>query len=352
MDDRITYRDAGVNIDAGNEAVERIREILSGSNRRVSGCEEVGGIGGFSGAIRPFLQGYTDPLLIGSTDGVGTKLLLALEYGRLDDVGQDLVAMCVNDLVVCGARPLFFLDYIATAKLDPDEIEVIVTSVQAACEESDCLLIGGETAEMPGMYAPGHTDLAGFAVGIVDRKKIIDGHRVKPGDVVLGIASSGIHSNGFSLVRKVIERAGWLPNEVLEGCESPLIDIVLKPTKLYVRPLLKLFEELGTSVKACAHITGGGLTENIPRVIPDTCSVILHRKSWPEPPIFGKIIGMANLPDDEADRTFNRGIGCAVVVDSKKAGKAVKVLESSGETVWKIGEIIERKKNKPPITIK
>ncbi len=339
MSDPITYRDAGVDIDAGNEAVERIKNILRGSPRNVAGGEEVGELGGFAGAFRPFLEGYKDPLLVASTDGVGTKLLIALENGRLDGVGQDLVAMCVNDLIVGGARPLFFLDYIATAKLDPDEIETIVGSIQNACKESDCLLIGGECAEMPGMYAPGHTDLAGFSVGVVDKSKVIDGSAVKPGDIVLGLASSGIHSNGFSLVRKVIEQAGWKMNETLPGCDKSLLETVLEPTKLYVKPAMALIDEIGDRVKACAHITGGGIIENIPRSIPDGLGVSIKYGSWPEHAIFGLIREAANLPDDEMYRTFNCGIGFTVVVSPENAEVAVAILTESGETVYRIGEI-------------
>ena len=232
MSDPLTYRDAGVDIDAGNEAVNRIRRILAGRPRKVPGGEVVGGIGGFAGCFRPFLAGYDDPLLVAATDSVGTKILIALEHNRLVGVGQDAVAMCVNDLVVAGVRPLFFLDYIGINKIDPDQIEGIVASIQRACEESECLLIGGEIAEMPAMYAPGHTDLAGFAVGIADAGKLIDGAAVRPGDIILGLASSGLHSNGFTLVRKLVEREGWKWDETLPECDAPLLETVLRPTKL------------------------------------------------------------------------------------------------------------------------
>jgi phosphoribosylformylglycinamidine cyclo-ligase len=351
-----TYRDAGVDIDAGNEAVERIKRMLKGHPMKVPGGEAVGGIGGFGGCFRPILKGYKDPLLVGSTDGVGTKLLVALEYNRLETIGQDLVAMCVNDLVVGGARPLFFLDYIATAKLEPDQVETIVGSIQKACEESQCLLIGGETAEMPGMYAPGHTDLAGFAVGIVDSDKAIDGSSVAPGDIVLGLASSGLHSNGYSLVRKVIENTGWKPDEFLLECTEPLLDIVIKPTRLYVKPLLALYDALGTGnnggVKSVAHITGGGLAEKIIRVIPETCAIMLERSRWPEPGIFRRIRDAAALSDAEMDRTFNRGIGCVVVVKRGDVSKAGKILEAAGEKVYEIGRIEARKGKGSRITIK
>jgi phosphoribosylformylglycinamidine cyclo-ligase len=356
MSEPITYKDAGVDIDAGNEAVERIKKVLKGTPRKVVGGEEVGGIGGFSGLFRPFLRHYADPLLVSSTDGVGTKLLLALENNMLTGIGQDLVAMIVNDLVVTGARPLFFLDYIATGKLDPAQIETIIKSIQRACEESDCLLVGGECAEMPGMYAPGHTDLAGFGVGIVDRESIIDGTGLQSGDIVLGLASSGFHSNGFSLVRKVIERKSFPSNDiVLDVSGKTVLEQFLEPTRLYVKPLMALFTELGTgshgSVKACAHVTGGGLIENPARVIPENLAIEIKRDSWPEPAVFQWLKAVADLPDHEMDRTFNRGIGFVVVVSNTRAQWAKEVLEKQGEKVYEIGRIIDRPKNAQRVTI-
>jgi len=342
MSEKITYRDAGVDIDAGNEAVARIVNILGGSPRTVAGGEEVGGIGGFSGLYRPFLKEMDDPLLVASTDGVGTKLLLTLEHRKLDGVGQDLVAMCVNDLVVCGARPLFFLDYIATAKLDPDEIETIVGSIQKACVESDCLLIGGECAEMPGMYAPGHTDLAGFTVGAVDRSNVIDGSAVAAGDVIIGLASSGLHSNGFSLVRKVIDKAGWSADEILDGCDRPLIDTVLEPTKLYVKPILELMDKIGVGengIKSCSHITGGGFVENIKRVIPGDLTAKIYTSRWKRHAIFDHIMKVAGIDFAELHRTFNCGIGFVVVVPPEKTSEAIEILNGSGENAIEIGII-------------
>ena len=355
MSEKMTYRDAGVDIDAGNEAVNRIKRVLSGRPRKAPGGEVVGGIGGFAGFFRPVLTGYKDPLLVGATDSVGTKILIALEHNHLEGIGQDCVAMCVNDLVVAGVRPIFFLDYIGINKVDPDQIEAIVASIQRACEESECVLIGGEIAEMPAMYAPGHTDLAGFAVGIVDAEGVIEGRDVRPGDVVLGLASSGLHSNGFTLARKLAERDQWKWNETIPGWDAPVLDTVLRPTKLYVKPLLKLFDTIGVGkeggVKACAHITGGGLLENIPRVIPDGCAVRLKRDSWPEHPIFKWIQEAAGLPDEEMDRTFNRGIGCAVIVAASNAEKANSVLTKAGERVYRIGEVVEREPGTPAIRI-
>jgi phosphoribosylformylglycinamidine cyclo-ligase len=321
----------------------------------VDGGEEVGGIGGFSGLFRPFLAGYSDPILVSSTDGVGTKLLLALEYEKLDGVGQDLVAMVVNDLVVTGARPLFFLDYIATGKLDPAQVETIIRSIQAACVESDCLLAGGETAEMPGMYAPGHTDLAGFGVGIVDRGKVIDGSGVKSGDAVLALGSSGFHSNGFSLIRKLIELRKLHLYDIGHGPNEASIDTLLKPTRLYVRPLLALYSMLGVgakgAVKSVAHITGGGITENLARVIPKNLSAEIKRSSWEEPPVFRQVQEAAGLPDDEMDRTFNRGLGMVIVVDRAQSEEAKTLLEGLGERVYEIGAITERSPDAPPVYV-
>jgi phosphoribosylformylglycinamidine cyclo-ligase len=355
MSEPLTYRDAGVDIDAGDEAVKRIRKILKGSTRVVPGGEEVGGIGGFSALFRPDFHSLKDPLLVSSTDGVGTKLLIALEHKRLENIGQDLVGMVVNDIVVTGARPLFFLDYLATAKLEPDQVATIVGSIQKACEQSECLLVGGECAEMPGMYAPGHTDLAGFGVGMVDRERIVDGSNIIEGDVVLGVASSGFHSNGFSLVRKVIEKSNI---DICNRSEVPgetLLDSILKPTRLYVRPMLALFSQFGTgmggAIKSCAHITGGGLIENPARVIPDNLAMELDRKSWIEPAVFKMVQTEANLPDYEMDRTYNRGIGFTVVVAKGLAGAAIGFLEGMGERVYKIGRVVERKAGNPSVTI-
>jgi phosphoribosylformylglycinamidine cyclo-ligase len=350
-EERLTYRDAGVNIDAGNEAVERIKKILKQSQRKVTGGEEVGGIGGFSGLFRPFLAGYRNPLLVASTDSVGTKILIAIKHKILDGIGQDCVAMCVNDIIVGGARPLFFLDYIGTGHLDPDEIEILVGSVHRACVESDCLLIGGEIAEISTMYDPGQTDLAGFVVGIVDSDRVIDGRDVKPGDILLGLASSGIHSNGFSLVRKLMEMGTWELDSPLPGCEPTLIRTILEPTKLYVRPLMKLIDELGAGVKACAHITGGGLLENIPRSMPSELGVRIDHTTWTRQSIFYLIQECAHLPDDEMYRTFNCGIGFTIIVSPWDVERASRILEDAGEKVYKIGEVVIRKGDQSGVVI-
>lgn len=343
MNEPITYKNAGVNIDAGNEAVERIKKILKSTPRSVPGGEEYGSLGGFAGLFEPNLKGMSEPLLVGSTDGVGTKLLIALEHNRLEGIGQDLVAMCVNDLIACGARPLFFLDYLATAKLDPDQVESIVGSINRACVESECLLIGGECAEMPGMYAPGHTDLAGNAIGIVDKSKVIDGSTVKAGDVILGLGSSGVHSNGFSLVRKLIEKEGWKLSEIPLGCDKTYLDIFLVPTRLYVKPIMRLIEKFGageSGVKALAHITGGGLIENIPRVVPSGLTTRIRRGSWEIHPIFKHLQDAGKLDENELLRTFNCGIGFVVIVADELSNEASKALIESGENVFRIGEII------------
>ncbi|MCX6645560.1 MAG: phosphoribosylformylglycinamidine cyclo-ligase [bacterium] len=348
---KLTYRDAGVDIDAGNEAVERIKKILKSSSRIVPGGEEVGGIGGFSGLFRPKLGNYRNPLLVASTDSVGTKILIAIQHKILEGIGQDCVAMCVNDVIVGGARPLFFLDYIGTGHISPDEIEILVGSINRACEESDCLLIGGEIAEISTMYDPGQTDLAGFVVGIVDSDRVIDGHDVKPGDTLLGIASSGIHSNGFSLVRKLMEMGTWELESPLSGSEKPLIREILEPTRLYVRPLLKLIDELGAGVKACAHITGGGLLENIIRSMPAGLGVRIDHTTWQRQLVFHLIQQTAQLPDNEMYRTFNCGIGFTVIVSPWDAERAVNILEGAGEKVYKIGEVVERRGDQPGVVI-
>ena len=341
MPDPITYRDSGVDIDAGNEAVQRIKKILASSPKKVPGGMVIGGIGGFAGLFKPFLENYTEPLLVGSTDSVGTKILLALEHKKLNGIGQDVVAMCVNDLIASGSRPLFFLDYLGLNKADPDDIAALVKSVNDACIASDCILIGGECAEMPDMYAPGHTDLAGFAVGIVDRDKVIDGSKVKPGDAVIGLQSSGIHSNGFTLVRKLIDRAEWKLSEPMPGDEKPLIDVILEPTRLYVRAIMNLIELL--EVKALAHITGGGLIDNVPRAFPDQLAWKVAPDSWPIPKIFSLIQSSAKISGEEMWRTFNCGIGFVAVVDKAHLERALVSLKKSGEKPMYIGEIIEKR---------
>ena len=296
----LSYRDAGVDIDAGDDLVDRIKPLAKKTMRE----GVLAGIGGF-GALFEVPKRYKEPVLVSGTDGVGTKLRLAFEWNRHDTIGQDLVAMSVNDILVQGAEPLFFLDYFACGKLTVDTAATVVAGIAKGCELSGCALIGGETAEMPGMYPPGEYDLAGFAVGAVEKSKIITGNSIVPGDVVLAIGSSGAHSNGYSLVRKIIERAGAKPSDDLGG--KPLGDVVMAPTEIYVKPLLKLISEI--DVKGMAHITGGGLVDNVPRVLPENTQAVLHRDSWQMPELFRWLQMKGGVADAEMVRVFNCGIG-------------------------------------------
>jgi phosphoribosylformylglycinamidine cyclo-ligase len=326
----LSYKDAGVDIDAGDALVERIKPLAKKTIRE----GVLAGIGGF-GALFELPKRYTEPVLVSGTDGVGTKLKLAFEWNMHDTVGIDLVAMSVNDVLVQGAEPLFFLDYFACGKLDVDIAAAVVGGIARGCELSGCALIGGETAEMPGMYPAGEYDLAGFAVGAVEKSKILNGAGVKAGDVVLGLASSGVHSNGFSLVRKCIERAaGQLPS-TLDG--KPFRQAIMEPTRLYVKNVLAALA--AHPIKALAHITGGGLLENIPRVLPEGLAAHLGKGSWPQTELFAWLQRTAAISDHEMNRTFNNGIGMAVVVDAANAPATAQTLRSSGETVYEIGVI-------------
>jgi phosphoribosylformylglycinamidine cyclo-ligase len=300
------------------------------------------GIGGF-GALFEVPKRYKEPVLVSGTDGVGTKLRLAFEWNRHDTIGQDLVAMSVNDILVQGAEPLFFLDYFACGKLTVDTAATVVGGIAKGCELSGCALIGGETAEMPGMYPPGEYDLAGFAVGAVEKSKIITGATVAPGDVVLAIASSGAHSNGYSLVRKIIERAGAKPSDDLGG--RPLGDVVMEPTQIYVKPLLKLINEI--NVKGMAHITGGGLVDNVPRVLPENTQAVLHRDSWQMPELFRWLQMKGGVADAEMVRVFNCGIGMVVIVSAEQADAAIQSLKAEGLHAWTVGEVVERPTGAP-----
>jgi phosphoribosylformylglycinamidine cyclo-ligase len=326
----LSYRDAGVNIDAGDALVDRIKPFAKKTLR--DGV--LGGIGGF-GALFEVPKKYREPVLVSGTDGVGTKLKLAFELNRHDTVGQDLVAMSVNDILVQGAEPLFFLDYFACGKLHVDTAADVVKGIATGCELAGCALIGGETAEMPGMYPDGEYDLAGFAVGAVEKSKIIDGASIAPGDVVLGLASSGIHSNGYSLVRKIIERAQPDLDADFDG--RSLADALMAPTRIYVKPLLALMERI--AVKGMAHITGGGLVENIPRVLRDGLSAELDHRAWPLPPLFGWLQKHGGVADAEMHRVFNCGIGMAVIVSAADAQSAIGLLSGAGEQVWQIGHV-------------
>ena len=330
----LTYADAGVSIDAGNALVKAIGP-LARSTARPGADAELGGFGGFFDLKA---AGYKDPLLVAANDGVGTKLKLAIETGRHDGVGIDLVAMCANDLIVQGAEPLFFLDYYASGKLDSQVAAQVVASIAEGCKRAGCALIGGETAEMPDMYAAGDYDLAGFCVGAVERDKVLTGTNIAPGDVILGLASSGVHSNGFSLVRRVIEREGWnLDQQMPGGGGRALAEILLEPTRIYVRSLLPLVQEL--HIKGLAHITGGGLLENIPRVLPKGYHAVLETDRWPFPLVFSLLQDGGRIAPEEMARTFNCGVGMAVLVDVDEVAFVTSALEGAGETVFEIGRV-------------
>ncbi len=334
----LSYRDAGVDIDAGDALVDRIKPLAKKTMRE----GVLAGIGGF-GALFEVPKRYKEPVLVSGTDGVGTKLRLAFEWNRHDTIGQDLVAMSVNDILVQGAEPLFFLDYFACGKLTVDTAATVVGGIAKGCELSGCALIGGETAEMPGMYPPGEYDLAGFAVGAVEKSKIITGARIVPGDTILAIGSSGAHSNGYSLVRKIIERAGAKPSDDLGG--RPLGDVVMAPTEIYVKPLLKLISEI--DVKGMAHITGGGLVDNVPRVLPENTQAVLHRDSWQMPELFRWLQMKGGVADAEMVRVFNCGIGMVVIVSPAQADVAIKSLTAQGLKAWVVGEVVERPQDAP-----
>jgi phosphoribosylformylglycinamidine cyclo-ligase len=326
----LTYRDAGVDIDAGDELVERIKPLV----RRTQRPEVLAGVGGF-GALVGLPTKYREPVLVSGTDGVGTKLRLAIDTGRHDRIGIDLVAMCVNDVAVQGAEPLFFLDYYATGKLSVKIAESVITGIAEGCVQAGCALVGGETAEMPGMYHGGDYDLAGFCVGVVERSGVIDGSRVKAGDAIIGLASSGVHSNGYSLVRKLIEVAGADANTILDG--APLFDRLLEPTRIYVKNMLTLAGQM--PVSAFAHITGGGLTDNIPRVLPEGLEAHLIRSQWHRDPVFEWLATTGSIEPAEMYRTFNCGIGMIAVVPEARAQEALRLLTSCGERASIIGEI-------------
>ena len=331
---RLTYADAGVSIEAGNALVKAIGPLAK-STARPGADAELGGFGGFFDLKR---AGYSDPLLVAANDGVGTKLKLAIETGRHDGVGIDLVAMCANDLIVQGAEPLFFLDYYATGKLDNDVAAAVVSSIADGCRQAGCALIGGETAEMPGMYSSGDYDLAGFCVGAVERDKVLTGADIMPGDVILGLASSGVHSNGFSLVRRIIAERGWKLDEAFPSAAGKTLgDVLLEPTRIYVRSLLPLVQQ--GRAKGLAHITGGGLLENIPRVLPDNCHAVVDSDSWDLPAIFKELQAGAGISGEEMAWTFNCGIGMAVIVGEAGVASISQALEGAGETVFRIGRI-------------
>jgi phosphoribosylformylglycinamidine cyclo-ligase len=334
----ISYRDAGVDIDAGDALVEAIKPFA----KRTLRPEVLAGIGGF-GALAEIPKRYREPVLVSGTDGVGTKLKLAFRLGRHDTVGIDLVAMSVNDILTQGAEPLFFLDYFACGRLDVAVATEVVKGIARGCELAGCALIGGETAEMPGMYADGEYDLAGFAVGVVEKSAIVDGRDIVPGDAVLGLASSGAHSNGYSLVRTILERSA--PDLRADFHGRPLGDALLEPTRVYVKPVLALMKEV--RVKGLAHITGGGLVENLPRVLPERTKAVVSRSAWTRPPLFEWLQREGAVDEAEMLRVFNCGIGMALVVGEGDADAAERSLGASGETVFRVGRIAPRRAGEP-----
>jgi len=343
----LSYRDAGVDIDAGDALVDRIKPLA----RKTLRDGVLGGIGGF-GALFEVPKRYREPVLVSGTDGVGTKLKLAFDLNRHDTVGQDLVAMSVNDILVLGAEPLFFLDYFACGKLDVDTAATVVGGIARGCELAGCALIGGETAEMPGMYPAGEYDLAGFAVGVVEKARAIDGKSIAPGDVVLGLASSGAHSNGYSLARKIIERARPdlnAPFDEADGRARTLAEALMAPTRIYVKPVLALLQKI--AVKGMAHITGGGLLENVPRVLPENAVAELRKAAWPRPRLFDWLQAEGRVAEDEMHRVFNCGIGLALVVAAADAEAAMAELATQGETVYRIGQIRARRGGEAPTLV-
>ncbi|MCH8544495.1 MAG: phosphoribosylformylglycinamidine cyclo-ligase [Alcanivorax sp.] len=327
----LSYRDAGVDIDAGNALIKQIGPIAKRTRRP----EVLGGLGGF-GALCALPTGYREPILVAGTDGVGTKLRLAMQYDRHDTVGIDLVAMCVNDLIVGGAEPLMFLDYYATGKLDVATATRVISGIGAGCELAGCALVGGETAEMPGMYEGEDYDLAGFCVGVVERDSILDGSKVKPGDKLIGLASSGPHSNGYSLIRRILEQADF-DADTRVG-KTPLMDALLEPTRIYVKSLLKVLSQ--SEVHALAHITGGGLPENLPRVLPEGVRARVDGGSWQWPAVFTWLQEQGQVATAEMYRTFNCGVGMVMVVPESAVDQTLALLESSGEKAWLMGDIV------------
>jgi phosphoribosylformylglycinamidine cyclo-ligase len=330
------YKKAGVDIDAGNEFVRRIRPLVRSTFRP----EVLNDIGGFGGLFRFDAARYRQPVLVSGTDGVGTKLKIATLMERHDTIGIDLVAMCVNDVAVSGAEPLFFLDYLAVARLAIPQAEAILSGIADGCRQAGCALIGGETAEMPGFYPDGEYDLAGFAVGVVERDKLIDGSRVQPGDVLIGLASTGLHSNGYSLARQVLlEKDPAALKEKLPGEKDTVGDVLLKPTRIYVKTILQLAQSM--DLRAIAHITGGGLTENVPRVLPSGCGAVINRGAWPEPRIFELIRSRGGIELPEMARVFNLGIGLVMILPPEQAQETIQRAEQCGDRAFRIG-IVEK----------
>jgi phosphoribosylformylglycinamidine cyclo-ligase len=337
MKNPLTYKEAGVDIDAADSLVEYIRPLAKSTFRK----EVLTEIGGFGGVVSIDRERFPDPLLVASTDGVGTKLRIAFEMDRHDSIGIDLVAMCVNDVIVQGAEPLFFLDYFATGKLDPARAKKVLQGIAEGCRIANCALVGGETAEMPSFYPEGEYELAGFCVGVVDRDRLIDGKEISAGDALIGVASNGLHSNGYSLVRRVFSRErGYRLDQSVEGLSVPLGEELLRPTRIYVRPVLELLSRF--PVKGLAHITGGGLIENIPRILPPECRASLELARWPRPEIFQAIERLGGVELPEMLRTFNCGIGLVVAIPAEHADGVVRLLETTGERGFRIGTVLPR----------
>jgi phosphoribosylformylglycinamidine cyclo-ligase len=334
----LTYRDAGVDIDAGNSLVDRIKPAV----KRTQRPEVMGGLGGFGGLFALDTSKFKQPVLVSGTDGVGTKLRLAIDLGKHDAIGIDLVAMCVNDILVTGAEPLFFLDYYATGKLEVDVAAQVVEGIAEGCSQAGCALIGGETAEMPSMYEHGDYDLAGFAVGAVEKDQLIDGSKVAAGDKLVALPASGPHANGYSLIRKIIERANPDWNSA-EG--KQLIEQLLAPTRIYAKAVAALAEQV--DIHAMSHITGGGLTENLPRVFPDELAAVIDWSSWQRPAVFDWLAEQGNVEIAEMRRTFNNGVGMVIIVAADQAEKAVSAMQAAGEKAWVLGEIVERGNGEP-----
>ncbi|PHM50178.1 phosphoribosylformylglycinamidine cyclo-ligase [Xenorhabdus sp. KK7.4] len=339
----LSYKDAGVDIDAGNALVNRIKSVVKQTRRP----EVMGGLGDF-GALCSLPQKYREPVLVSGTDGVGTKLRLAMDLKRHDTIGIDLVAMCVNDLVVQGAEPLFFLDYYATGKLDVDTASSVITGIAEGCKQAGCALVGGETAEMPGMYHGEDYDVAGFCVGVVEKSEIIDGSKVQAGDALIALSSSGPHSNGYSLIRKILEVSQTNP-EITELDGKTLADHLLAPTRIYVKPLLELIEQI--EIHAICHLTGGGFWENIPRVLPENMQAKIDGTSWQWPAIFKWLQQAGNVSDHEMYRTFNCGVGMIIALPQSQATQAIEWLNKAGENAWQIGSITESDHSGQQVTI-
>jgi len=344
MKDTLTYKDAGVDIETGDRFVDRIRPLVKQTFRK----EVLSDIGGFGGVVKLDTERFPHPLLVAATDGVGTKLRIAFEMNRHETVGQDLVAMCANDVVVQGAEPIFFLDYFATGRLDTELAARVLEGIAHGCRMAGCALIGGETAEMPSFYPEGEYDLAGFCVGVVNQDRLLSGRTIRPGDAVLGLPSSGLHSNGYSLVRKLFSRErGFSLDRPLEGMALPLGEELLRPTRIYVRTMLGLLERV--PLKGIAHITGGGLLGNIPRMLPDECGVRIDLAQWQIPPIFRHIQREANLPLPEMLQTFNYGIGMVFVLEPDRVEEASSCLQEAGEPCHLLGEVFARQPGEAPV---